>query len=57
MRNLRKGQSTLEYIIIFVAIVGAILYAAKAVIQPTVCRMLDRSINQAEKAVNNINFD
>ncbi|MDP2941491.1 MAG: hypothetical protein Q8N85_04490 [Candidatus Omnitrophota bacterium] len=57
MRRLKKGQSTLEYIIIFVAIVGAILYAAKQVIQPAVQNMLTRASDQAERAVNHINFE
>lgn len=53
----KKAQSTLEYIIIFTAIVGAIILAATKIIQPKVGNMLEHVSNQAESAVNHINFE
>ena len=44
MRRLnRKGQSTLEYVIIWTAIVGAILFAATKYLTPAV----DTAVNKA----------
>ena len=57
MLRSRKAQSTLEYIIIFTAIVGAILLAANAVIKPKLGNIFEHVGNQAEKAVNHINFE
>ncbi|MFH1245204.1 MAG: hypothetical protein V1662_01840 [Candidatus Omnitrophota bacterium] len=36
MKKNRKGQSTLEYVIIWTAVVAAILIAAKTALQPAV---------------------
>lgn len=52
----KKAQSTLEYIIIFTAIVGAILYAANQSIRPSIKNMLNDVSCKMENAVNNINF-
>lgn len=57
MLRLKKAQSTLEYIIIFTVIVGAILLAANALIKPRMRNIFDHASEQAEKAVRHINFE
>ena len=52
----KKAQSTLEYIIIFTVIVGAILFAANTVIRGKMQNILEHVSNQAETAVKHINF-
>jgi hypothetical protein len=52
----KRGQSTLEYIIIFTVIVAAIMVAANAVIRPKVGNIMNHTVSQAENAVANINF-
>ena len=52
----KKGQSTLEYIIIFTAIVGAILLAANTVLKPKVGNMIEHVTSEAENAVNHVSF-
>ena len=56
MLRLKKGQSTLEYIIIFTAVVAAILYVANSTIKTKVSSMLEHVTGEAEKAVNHISF-
>jgi hypothetical protein len=56
MRNRRKAQSTLEYIIVFTAIVGGVLLAANTLVKPRVVGILDHVSNQADVAVRHINF-
>ena len=53
----KKAQSTLEYIITFTVIVGAILLAANTMIRGRVENMLNHVSNQMEVAVNHINFE
>ncbi len=53
----RKAQSTLEYIIIFTAVVGAILLAANTIIKPKVSSMLEHVADQADTAVKHVNFE
>ena len=52
----RKAQSTLEYILIFAAIVGAVIVAANTIIKPKVTSMMEHSATQAETAVKHIDF-
>jgi uncharacterized protein (UPF0333 family) len=52
----RKAQSTLEYILVFTAIIGAVIVAANSIIKPKVNNMLDHVATQAETAVEHINF-
>ena len=52
----KKAQSTLEYIITFTVIVGAILFAANTVIRGKMQNILEHVSNQAETAVKHINF-
>ena len=53
----RKAQSTLEYIIIFTAVVGAILLAANSIIKPKVSSMIEHVADQADTAVKHVNFE
>lgn len=53
----RKGQSTLEYIIVLTAIVAAIIVAANSIIKTRMGSILGHVANQAETAVKHINFD
>ena len=52
----RKAQGTLEYIIVFTVIVAAILLASNTFIRDRINNMLNHSTQQAENAVNKINF-
>lgn len=52
----RKAQSTLEYIIIFTCIVGAILWAANHVFKVKMESIFNHVGEQAESAVNHVNF-
>ena len=52
----RKGQSTLEYIVVLTAIIAAILFAATKFIKPRVQNSLDNVTNQMEHQVNKIDF-
>ncbi|MDD5560991.1 MAG: class III signal peptide-containing protein [Candidatus Omnitrophica bacterium] len=57
MLKQKKAQSTLEYIIIFTAIIGAVILAANSIIKPKMNNMLDHVATQAETAVNHVNFE
>jgi len=57
MLKQKKAQSTLEYIIIFTAVIGAILLAANTIIKPKMNNMLDHVATQAETAVSHVNFE
>ncbi len=52
----RKGQSTLEYVIILTAIIGGILFAATQFIKPRVENSLNSVTNKMEEQVNKISF-
>ncbi|TAM38542.1 class III signal peptide-containing protein [bacterium] len=56
MLRQKRAQSTLEYIIIFTAVVGAILLAANTIIKPKVNSMLEHVAGEAENAVNHVSF-
>jgi hypothetical protein len=56
MLNAKKAQSTLEYIIIFTVIVGAILWAANNLIRGRMQNILNHVTSEAEQAVNHIDF-
>jgi len=45
-----KGQSTLEYITVFVAIVAAIVLVAAAILKPSVNKIFDASANKINAA-------
>ena len=56
MAGSRKGQSTLEYIIIFTVIVGVVLLAANTFIRTRMEDMLNHTSNETLKAVKHVNF-
>lgn len=53
----RKGQSTLEYILVFTVIVAAVLVVANGLIRGRMQNMLDHASEQAEVAVQHISFE
>lgn len=53
---MRKGQSTLEYITIFTAIVVAILVFAYTKFRPAVERVLDQSAQEIKEEVAKFNL-
>jgi uncharacterized protein (UPF0333 family) len=53
MLRKRKGQSTLEYIVVFAAIVAAILGFAFIKLQPAVESVMDSSALQITNAATN----
>jgi len=57
MKLSKKAQSTLEYIIIFTVIVGAVLWAANNVIRGRMQNIFNHVSEQAETAVGHINFE
>ena len=52
----RKGQSTLEYVIILTAIIAAILFAAATYLKPRIEQSLDHVTNEMEQGINIINL-
>ncbi len=52
----KQGQSTLEYLLILTGIVAAIIVATQNVVKPTVANMFNKVTNEAQNAVNHINF-
>jgi len=53
MLRKRKAQSTLEYIAVFAAIVGAIVVFAYAKLKPAVQNVMDSSATKITTATNN----
>jgi hypothetical protein len=56
MLRQKRAQSTLEYIIIFTAVVGAILLAANGIIKPRITTMITKVGDEAVNAVDHVNF-
>jgi len=52
----RKGQSTLEYVLVLTAIIGAIIVAATKFIKPKVESSLEHVSNAMETEVKKISF-
>jgi uncharacterized protein (UPF0333 family) len=52
----RKGQSTLEYVIILTAIIAAIVFAAATFLKPKVESSLDHVTTQMELGVQQLNL-
>lgn len=52
----RKGQSTLEYVLVLTAIIAAIILAASKWIKPTTERSLQHVTDQMEKQVKKIDI-
>ena len=55
MKKLRKGQSTLEYVIILAAVVGAII-AVGALLQPRIRNSYDTLGGKMEAKVGTVEF-
>ncbi|MFZ2604036.1 MAG: hypothetical protein WBI28_03000 [Candidatus Omnitrophota bacterium] len=53
---MKKGQSTLEYVIIITAIVAGIIFAATTFLKPRVQNALDHATSEMESGVEKINF-
>ena len=52
----KKGQSTLEYIIIFTVVVAAVLWAANFAIRGKMQRIFSHTANETAAAVEHIDF-
>lgn len=52
----RKGQSTLEYVIILTAIIAAIVFAAATYLKPRVESSLDHVSSQMETGVRQLDL-
>lgn len=57
MLNHRKGQSTLEYIAVFTAVVAAIVILAYSKLQPAVSSVLDASAAKISSAAQDFKGD
>jgi len=53
MRNKKKGQSTLEYITVFAAIVAAIVIFSYSNLKPAVENMMNASATKINNATSN----
>ncbi len=56
MARKKKGQSTLEYVLVLTAIIAAIIYAAVQFVKPRVESSMDHVTNQMAAEVNLIHF-
>lgn len=56
MGKQKKGQSTLEYIIVFTVIVAAILFASNTFIRGRITEIINHTTQQAVEAVDHVNF-
>ena len=56
MKNLRKGQGTLEYVIILAAVVGAII-AVAAAFRPKLQDSYTDLGNKMKNKIGTVNFD
>ncbi len=56
MLRRKKGQSTLEYVLILSAIIAAVLFAAYQFLRPRLQSGLNRATNQMEVQINRISF-
>jgi len=52
----KKGQSTLEYLLVLTAIIGAIIIAATKFVKPQVEGSLEHVSNEMGKQVDKISF-
>ena len=55
MKRFSKGQSTLQYVIILAAVVGAII-AVAAALKPKLTGTYDSLGNKMQEKVNEVNF-
>ena len=52
----KKGQSTMEYVIVFTVIVAAIILAASQYVKPSVMGSISHVSSEMEAGVSKINF-
>jgi len=57
MLRSKKAQSTLEYIIIFTVVIGAILFAANTMVRGRMQNIIDHVSEQAQTAVDHVEFN
>jgi len=57
MLRSKKAQSTLEYIIIFTVVIGAILFAANTMVRGRMQNIIDHVSEQAQTAVDHVDFN
>ena len=56
MARKRRGQSTLEYVLVLTAIIAAIIYVAVQFVKPRVESSMDHVTNEMQNQVNRIHF-
>jgi Flp pilus assembly pilin Flp len=56
MKKLKSGQSTLEYVIILAAVVGAIILVATTVLKPKLQTSYGNLTDKMQSKVNEVNF-
>jgi len=52
----KKGQSTIDYLIMFAVVVGALLFCAQTYLQPRVKDSMDKATQKMVDQVDKINF-
>jgi uncharacterized protein (UPF0333 family) len=52
----KKGQSTLEYVLVLSAIIAAIIFAAFQFVKPRLQDSMNKVSNEMSKAINKINM-
>jgi len=57
MNKLRKGQSTLEYVIILAAVVGAIIAIGATILRPKLVNSYDVLTDTMETKIGSVTFD
>ena len=56
MKRLSKAQSTLEYVIILSAVIGAIIVVANTILKPKLQGSYDNLTTKMQDKVNQVNF-
>lgn len=56
MDRLKKGQSTLEYVIILAAIIGAIIFVSTTLLKPKLQSTYDTLTTKMQDKVNSVEF-
>ena len=56
MRRLRKGQSTLEYVIILSAVIGAIIVVANTVMKPKLTKSYEDLGGKMQEKISSVEF-
>ncbi|MFA5346486.1 MAG: hypothetical protein WC315_09470 [Candidatus Omnitrophota bacterium] len=56
MRRFNRAQSTLEYVIILAAVIGAIIYVASTLLKPKLQSSYDTLTTKMQDKVSSVNF-